>query len=53
MGVSAVFYLAHSLDKGVNDPRLFAAGTLAVAASVLAFGVSASPGRMAYAQSTT
>jgi NhaP-type Na+/H+ or K+/H+ antiporter len=53
MGVSAVFYLAHSLDEGVQDPRLFAAGTLAVAASVLAFGVSASPGREAYAQSTT
>lgn len=51
MGVSAVFYLAHSLDEGVSDPRLFAAGTLAVAASVLAFGVSASPGRKAYAQS--
>jgi NhaP-type Na+/H+ or K+/H+ antiporter len=53
MGVSAVFYLAHSLDKGVHDTRLFAAGTLAVAASVLAFGVSASPGRKAYAQATT
>ncbi|MDQ3990280.1 MAG: cation:proton antiporter [Actinomycetota bacterium] len=51
MGVSAVFYLAHSLDEGVSDPRLFAAGTLAVAASVLAFGVSASPGRKAYARS--
>ncbi|MDQ4021527.1 MAG: cation:proton antiporter [Actinomycetota bacterium] len=49
MGVSAVFYLAHSLEEGVSDPRLFAAGTLAVAASVLAFGVTASPGRKAYA----
>lgn len=48
MGVSAVFYLAHSLDEGVNDPRLFAAGTLAVTASVLTFGVTASPGRKAY-----
>ena len=51
MGISAVFYLAHSLDKGVDDPRLFAAGTLAVAASVLAFGVTAAPGRRAYARS--
>jgi NhaP-type Na+/H+ or K+/H+ antiporter len=51
MGVSAVFYLAHSLEEGVGDPRLFTAGTLAVAASVLAFGVSASPGRMAYVRS--
>ncbi|MDQ3708654.1 MAG: cation:proton antiporter [Actinomycetota bacterium] len=51
MGASAVFYLAHSLHEGVDDPRLFAAGALAVAASVLAFGVSASPGRKAYARS--
>ena len=51
MGVSAIFYLAHSLEEGVSDPRLFAAGTLAVAASVVAFGVSASPGRKAYAHS--
>lgn len=51
MGVSAVFYLAHSLEQGVQDPRLFAAGSLAVAASVLAFGLSATPGRMAYARS--
>ena len=49
MGVSAVFYLAHSLEEGVSDPRLFAAGTPAVSASVLAFGVTASPGRKAYA----
>jgi len=48
MGVSAVFYLAHSIDRGGEDPRLFAAGTLAVAASVLAFGVSAAPGLRAY-----
>jgi len=50
VGVSAVFYLAHSLDNGIQDPRLFAAGSLAVAASVVAFGVSASPGRNAYAR---
>jgi NhaP-type Na+/H+ or K+/H+ antiporter len=51
MGVSALFYLAHSLEEGVGDPRLFAAGTLAVVASILAFGVSASPGRKVYARS--
>lgn len=51
MGVSAVFYLAHSLDKGVSDPRLFAAGSLAVAVSVVAFGLSATPGRKLYARS--
>lgn len=49
MGVSALFYLGHSLDKGVDDPRLFAAGSLAVTASVVAFGISASPGRKLYA----
>ncbi|WP_299036981.1 cation:proton antiporter [uncultured Pseudokineococcus sp.] len=43
MGVSAVFYLAHSLEEGVADPRLLAAGTLAVAVSVVAFGVTAAP----------
>ncbi|MBA3892046.1 MAG: hypothetical protein H0X64_16125, partial [Gemmatimonadaceae bacterium] len=41
MGVSAVFYLSHSQEDGVSDPRLFAAGTLAVAVSVLAFGLTA------------
>jgi NhaP-type Na+/H+ or K+/H+ antiporter len=51
MGVSAVFYLAHSIHEGVADPRLFAAGTLAIAASVIAFGISAAPGTKAYARS--
>jgi NhaP-type Na+/H+ or K+/H+ antiporter len=50
MGVSAVFYVVYSIDEGVRDPRLFAAGTLAIATSVLAFGVSASPGRQLYAR---
>jgi NhaP-type Na+/H+ or K+/H+ antiporter len=48
MGVSAVFYLAHSLHEGVTDPRLFAAGTLAVVASVVAFGLTATAGRKAF-----
>ncbi len=51
IGVSAVFYLGHSLEGGVSDPRRFAAGTLAVAASVVAFGVTGAPGRKAYARS--
>ncbi len=49
MGVSAIFYLAHSIDEGVTDPRLFAAGSLVVAASVAAFGFTATPGRKIYA----
>jgi NhaP-type Na+/H+ or K+/H+ antiporter len=50
VGVSAVFYLAHSLDHGVTDERFFAAGILAVCASVVAFGISSSPGRKLYAR---
>ncbi len=50
MGVSALFYLAHSRSEGVTDPRLFAAGTLAVAASVLVSGVTAAPLRSLYAR---
>ena len=50
IGVSAVFYLALSADEGAIDPRLFAAGTLAVAASTLAHGVTALPARRAYAR---
>ncbi len=49
MGVSALFYLAYSIDEGVSDPRLLAFGTLAVTASVIAFGVTASPLRRLYA----
>ncbi|MFC4855868.1 cation:proton antiporter [Actinophytocola glycyrrhizae] len=49
VGISAVFYLAHSIHEGASDPRLFAAGTLAIAASVIAFGLTATPGRKLYA----
>ncbi|WP_435109673.1 cation:proton antiporter domain-containing protein [Nocardiopsis synnemataformans] len=50
MGVSALFYAAHSAHEGVHDPRLFAAVTLAVTASVVAHGVTASPLRRMYAR---
>lgn len=50
MGVSAVFYAAFSLDEGIGDERLFAAVTLAVVASVVAFGVTGSPARRTYAR---
>ena len=49
-GVSALFYLTDSMEEGVADPRFFALGTLAVTASVLAFGVTAAPLTKAYAQ---
>ncbi len=51
MGASSIFYVAHSVDKGVTDPRFFAAGSLAIAASVVAFGLTSSPGRRLYARS--
>lgn len=50
MGVSAVFYLAHARHEGLTDPTLDAVGTLLVAASVVAFGVTGSPARRAYAR---
>lgn len=52
MGISALFYLAHSSEKGVHDPRLFAAGSLAVAASVVAHGITSTPARRAYSRSS-
>ena len=48
IGVSAVFYLVLTEHEGVRDPRLFAAGTLAVAVSTLAHGISTAPARRAY-----
>jgi NhaP-type Na+/H+ or K+/H+ antiporter len=49
IGVSALFYLAHAEHQGVHDPRLWAAGSLVVAASTVAHGISAAPGRRRYA----
>lgn len=48
IGVSAVFYLTFSHTEGVTDPRLWAVGSLLVAASTLAHGVTSAPGRRAY-----
>ncbi|NGM15241.1 cation:proton antiporter [Verrucosispora sioxanthis] len=50
VGVSALFYLTHSQDNGVADPRLWAAGSLAVVASTVVHGVTATPGRRWYAR---
>jgi NhaP-type Na+/H+ or K+/H+ antiporter len=52
IGVSALFYLAHAEREGVTDPRLWAAGTLVVAASTLVHGVTSAPFRHAYARRT-
>ena len=48
IGVSAIFYLTFSHEEGVTDPRLWAAGSLVVAASTVAHGVSAAPARRLY-----
>jgi len=48
IGVSALFYLTHSEEQGVIDPRLWAAGSLVVAASTVVHGVTSAPGRTAY-----
>lgn len=50
IGLSAVFYLAYAREEGVHDPRVFAIGSLVIAVSVVVFGVTASPGRRAYAR---
>ncbi|WBB91180.1 cation:proton antiporter [Verrucosispora sp. WMMC514] len=50
VGVSALFYLTHSQEHGVADPRLWAAGSLAVVASTVVHGVTATPGRRWYAR---
>lgn len=49
MGISALFYLAHARQEGLTDPRVLAAVTAAVVASVVVFGVTGTPGRRAYA----
>lgn len=50
VGVSALFYLTYSQDEGARDPRLWAAGSLVVAASTVVYGVTAMPGRRWYAR---
>lgn len=48
VGVSALFYLTFSEHEGVTDPRLWTAGTLVIAASTVAHGITAAPGRRSY-----
>jgi NhaP-type Na+/H+ or K+/H+ antiporter len=50
IGVSAVFYLAFSVEEGAKDPRVFAAGMAVVAVSTVLHGVTAIPGRRLYAR---
>lgn len=48
VGVAAVFYLQHLTELGVSDPVAWHAGSLVVVASIVAHGLSASPGRALY-----
>ncbi len=48
VGVAAVFYLQHLGELGVTDPVVWEAGSLVVAASIVAHGVTASPARALY-----
>lgn len=49
IGVAAVFYLALAHHHGVTDPVVWHAGTLVVVASTVVHGITAAPGRRAYA----
>lgn len=48
VGVAAVFYLTEEASRAGADPLLLGAGTLVVAASTVAHGVTAAPGRALY-----
>ncbi|SOC50232.1 sodium/proton antiporter, CPA1 family [Blastococcus aggregatus] len=52
IGVSALFYLGMEAERLGADPTVLAAGTLVVAASTLAHGVTAAPGRVLYRRAT-
>lgn len=52
IGVSAIFYLSMEADRLGAQPTVLAAGTLVVAASTVAHGLTASPGRVLYRRAT-
>jgi NhaP-type Na+/H+ or K+/H+ antiporter len=52
VGVSALFYLTLEADRLGVDRAVLAAGSLVVAASVLAHGLTGTPGRRWYARAT-
>ncbi|GGR20113.1 cation:proton antiporter domain-containing protein [Streptomyces roseolus] len=53
IGVSALLYLTLEAHRLTPDPRLFAAGALAVAGSTLAHGLTSSPGTYIYRRAAT
>jgi NhaP-type Na+/H+ or K+/H+ antiporter len=52
VGISALFYLTLEADRFSVDPVVLVAGSLVVAASVVAHGLTGSPGRRLYARGT-
>jgi NhaP-type Na+/H+ or K+/H+ antiporter len=48
IGVSALFYLTMEAHRLGADPAVLAAGTLVIAASTLAHGVTTAPGLALY-----
>jgi NhaP-type Na+/H+ or K+/H+ antiporter len=52
VGISALFYLTLEADRLSLDPVVLVAGSLVVAASVVAHGLTGSPGRRLYVRST-
>lgn len=50
IGIAALFYLTHAAQRGASGSTIWAAGSLVIAASVLAHGVTATPFRWLYAR---
>lgn len=50
IGVAALFYLTHAAQRDASGTTIWAAGSLVIAASVLAHGVTATPFRWLYAR---
>jgi sodium/hydrogen antiporter len=48
IGVAALYYLAHAVERGLTAPTVWAAGTLVVAVSTVVHGATAAPSRLLY-----
>lgn len=52
IGIAALYYLTYVAEKGLEDPTIWAGGSMVIAASTLAHGVTTVPGRRAYKRLT-
>lgn len=50
IGIAALFYLAHAAQRGASGTTIWAAGSLVIAASVVAHGITGTPFRWLYAR---